>query len=70
LGIKGNRESIAAQLRNDYWVLDPYLRARSFYDRVGIIKPGGAVDYYATGSQEMTANGAASARETSADDVD
>lgn len=31
--VKAERNSIAAKLRADYWNLDPYLRARSVYDR-------------------------------------
>lgn len=42
---KTKRESIAAKLRADYWVLDPYLRARSLYDRTGWIQ-GEKVDPY------------------------
>ena len=47
--IKARRNEIAAQLKQGYWVLDPYIRARSFYDRVGILQPGGKVDLYPTG---------------------
>ena len=41
-----DRDDIAAKLHAQYWRLDPYIRARSFYDRVGVIKPGGRVDPY------------------------
>ena len=40
------RNSIAGQLRKDYWRLDPYVRARSQYDRSGMIQEGGAIEYY------------------------
>jgi hypothetical protein len=40
------RSEIARRLKEDYWNLDPYLRARSFYDRVGMINPGGKVQFY------------------------
>ncbi|MCJ1378025.1 hypothetical protein MMC17_001121 [Xylographa soralifera] len=40
------RNSLAEQLRKGYWQLDPYLRARTWYDRTGIIKPGGTIEYY------------------------
>ncbi|ROW15771.1 hypothetical protein VPNG_02081 [Cytospora leucostoma] len=36
--LKAQREDIATKLKNDYWVLDPYVRARSFYDRTGWIQ--------------------------------
>ncbi|KAK2612228.1 phosphatidylinositol transfer protein csr1 [Conoideocrella luteorostrata] len=44
--IKAEREGIAASLRDGYWRLDPYVRARSLYDRQGIIRPDGDVDWY------------------------
>lgn len=67
--IKARREELAAQLRTGYWKLDPYVRARSLYDRTGALQAG-RVDWYA----KPSANGAAAATttktETSADDVD
>ncbi|KAF3763794.1 CRAL/TRIO domain protein [Cryphonectria parasitica EP155] len=70
-GIKAQRESIASKLRADYWALDPYLRARSYYDRTGWIQ-GEKVDPYGTAEKtpaavQAGANGDAA---TSADDVD
>lgn len=32
------RTELAERLRSGYWQLDPYLRARSLYDRTGLIK--------------------------------
>lgn len=67
---KEARNATAARLRENYWDLDPYIRARSVYDRMGMIKPGGALDLYAT-SNGTADNGAHKpAAETSADDVD
>ena len=40
------RSEISEQLRKNYWQLDPYLRARSIYDRFGVIKGGGRIDFY------------------------
>lgn len=38
------RDEIALQLRDNYWKLDPYVRARSVYDRTGLLKaPGEAL---------------------------
>jgi hypothetical protein len=37
--IRTRRDEIAAQLRKNYWTLDPYVRARSLYDRNGELKP-------------------------------
>lgn len=45
-GLKMKRNEKANELRDDYWRLDPYVRARSYYDRVGMINPGGRIDFY------------------------
>jgi hypothetical protein len=34
------RDGLAAQLRRNYWELDPYVRARSVYDRNGELESG------------------------------
>lgn len=44
--VKTKRNELANQLREGYWVLDPYLRARSVYDRVGMIEKGGKLAFY------------------------
>ncbi|RKF55823.1 CRAL-TRIO domain-containing protein C3H8.02 [Erysiphe neolycopersici] len=46
------RLDIANSLRDNYWKLDPYLRARTYYDRIGVIKPGGAINHYPQKTQE------------------
>ncbi|ATY64847.1 CRAL TRIO domain [Cordyceps militaris] len=43
---RGRRNSIATQLRDNYWKLDPYIRARSLYDRQGIIGATGIINFY------------------------
>ncbi|KAK0673581.1 hypothetical protein QBC41DRAFT_214486 [Cercophora samala] len=45
-GVKKKREEIAERMREDYWKVDPYIRARSYYDRTGVLLPGGEVDWY------------------------
>lgn len=45
--LRAKREEAAKQLREQYWTLDPYIRARSFYDRTGMLRPDGTVDFYA-----------------------
>lgn len=62
--VQGRRAESVAKLREQYWRLDPYIRARSLYDRTGVVKPDGSIDYYPSAS--APGNGAA----TSADDVD
>jgi hypothetical protein len=44
--LKKSRNEIAGKLKVDYWGLDPYIRARSYYDRVGMINPGGRIQFY------------------------
>ncbi|KXJ90639.1 CRAL-TRIO domain-containing protein [Microdochium bolleyi] len=66
------RNGVAKKLRQQYWQLDPYIRARSFYDRIGVIKGDGTVDHYPQSSATKpvpVSNGMAT-QETSADDVD
>lgn len=74
--IKTKRHQLAIELRDSYWKLDPYVRAKSFYDRTGLIKPDGKLEFYPGVVREPTAsvdvpfsNGFAKA-ETAADDVD
>ncbi|EDU45755.1 phosphatidylinositol transfer protein CSR1 [Pyrenophora tritici-repentis Pt-1C-BFP] len=63
------RDAVAEQLRVNYWKLDPYVRARSLYDRMGVIQEGGKLDFYPK-APEPAAAVAAPATETSADDLD
>ncbi|KAG9192239.1 hypothetical protein G6011_10973 [Alternaria panax] len=62
------RDAVAEELRQNYWKLDPYIRARSLYDRVGILQDGGKLDFY--GKAPEPAATPAKATETSADDLD
>lgn len=69
--VKVRRNELANTLREDYWRLDPYIRAKSFYDRTGMINSGGRIQFYP--SKEVPApvtNGASKAVETSAADLD
>lgn len=40
------RSELAERLRSGYWQLDPYIRARSLYDRTGTIQSGGRIQHY------------------------
>lgn len=72
--IKTRRHELANTLRTDYWRLDPYIRARSYYDRSGMINPGGMLQFYpgktTAPAAAVTVNGTAKPIETSADDID
>lgn len=59
------RGQLATQLRENYWQLDPYVRARSLYDRQGILQGAATARWY-----DPPASGGKGNLETSADDVD
>ena len=54
------RAELIEQMKNHYWEIDPYVRARSIYDRDGIIQPGGKIDYYPKSGKKV--NGTAEAK--------
>ncbi|MCJ1308619.1 hypothetical protein MMC25_002272 [Agyrium rufum] len=41
-----SRNQVAVKLKSNYWILDPYIRAKTVYDRIGIIKAGGKLEFY------------------------
>ncbi|PYH91522.1 CRAL/TRIO domain protein [Aspergillus ellipticus CBS 707.79] len=45
------RNKLIEQLRTQYWVLDPYVRATSLYDRLNVIQGGGKIEFYPTESK-------------------
>ena len=45
------RKGIVVELAQNYWLLDPYVRARTLYDRLGVIQPGRAVNFYPQGTR-------------------
>jgi len=49
--LQNTRLQLAEKLRKNYWQLDPYVRARSLYDRWGVIRGGGVVDFYPSASK-------------------
>ncbi|KAG6105545.1 hypothetical protein E4U14_005066 [Claviceps sp. LM454 group G7] len=57
---KAKRETLAIQLRENYWQLDKYVRARSLYDRQGNLRPGAKTVWYphqAAGSDARLSDG-------------
>lgn len=42
-----DRRKLAEKLGQSYWTLEPYVRARTYYHRVGVIDASGKVDYKA-----------------------
>ncbi|CAI7576752.1 unnamed protein product [Penicillium glandicola] len=51
--LKSRRNAVIDEFRVNYWKLDPYIRARSFIDRTGMLLPGGQLGL------EVSANGQA-----------
>ncbi|KAB8801881.1 hypothetical protein FH972_026703 [Carpinus fangiana] len=45
------RSSLASLLRDNYWKLDPYVRARSVYDRMGVIGDDGSYNPLASADE-------------------
>jgi hypothetical protein len=65
---KKERDAVAEELRQNYWKLDPYVRARTLYDRIGLLSNGGQLAFY---PQATPAPAVAPTRvSTSADDLD
>lgn len=60
------RDSVAESLRTNYWKLDPYVRARSLYDRIGLVGEGGKLNFYPSKEKENVAP----VKDISADDLD
>ena len=65
---KAQRDELAGKLHDNYWRLDPYVRARTLYDRVRMIEKGGKINFYP--SHEHQSAKPAVNSETHADDVD
>jgi hypothetical protein len=43
---KARRAALTDGIREAYWTMDPYIRARSLYDRTGVLLPGGKIQFY------------------------
>ena len=52
--LRQKRADLAERLRSGYWQLDPYLRARTLYDRTGMIKDGGTIQFYENEAPKAT----------------
>lgn len=44
--LQPRRSEVAKRLAENYWRLDPFVRAPSLYDRLGVLGPGGRVNMY------------------------
>ena len=43
---EASRKELTERLRTGYWELDPHVRSRTLYDRIGVIGPAGKLDFY------------------------
>ncbi|KAL6816048.1 hypothetical protein GGI42DRAFT_312942 [Trichoderma sp. SZMC 28013] len=66
--VMAKRDELATQLKEDYWRLDPYLRARCLYDRQGILQGIAGANWYEP-ARAATAGGNGNL-DTSINDVD
>lgn len=67
------RDETAEQLRLNYWKLDPYVRARSLYDRIGVLQDGGTLNFYSHEEKPATSVASPVTKtmvDTSPDDLD
>lgn len=55
-GLRSQRLQLADRLRQNYWQLDPYVRARSLYDRWGVIKGGGVINFHPSAQSALAMN--------------
>lgn len=73
--LREERNALAGNLNENYWNLDKYVRARTYYDRTGMISSDGKINFYPPPPGEGTNKDVPPAPkvpevETSADDVD
>ncbi|KAK6349981.1 hypothetical protein TWF696_006235 [Orbilia brochopaga] len=57
--VKDERSGLRERLKTNYWSLDRYLRARTYYDRIGMVGKGGDVDFYPAKKEGVKENGVA-----------
>ncbi|KAJ6261815.1 Patellin-5 [Drechslerella dactyloides] len=55
--VKDDRSGIRERLRTNYWSLDKYLRAKTYYDRIGMVGKNGDVDFYPSKNEKAVENG-------------
>lgn len=56
---KAKRDLVAKEIRDNYWKLDKYVRARSLYDRLGYIRGGAEVKWYESNGTDRLEGGSA-----------
>ncbi|EPS39170.1 hypothetical protein H072_7040 [Dactylellina haptotyla CBS 200.50] len=51
---KDERSGLRERLKGNYWQLDRFLRAKTYYDRVGMVGKNGQVDFYPWNKEKTT----------------
>ncbi|KAF4258783.1 hypothetical protein KXV68_005167 [Aspergillus fumigatus] len=51
--VQSRRFNVMEKLRVNYWKLDPFVRARNFLDRTGVIQEGGRIKHYPEAKPEV-----------------
>ncbi|KAG5926750.1 hypothetical protein E4U42_002986 [Claviceps africana] len=67
---KAKRDVLATQLKENYWKLDKYVRARSLYDRQGIIRSGLETAWYSQPATDKAAGDEATSSDGSVEQVE
>lgn len=44
--VKEERHALAKKLNENYWKIDKHIRARTYYDRTGMLSPDGQINFY------------------------
>ena len=66
--LQERRTELAERLRSGYWQLDPYLRAKTLYDRLGVIREGGKLQFYDDSTTSTTKASTSAATKSSPND--
>lgn len=56
--LQKKRSELTERLRTGYWELDPYIRARTLYDRTGMVLDYGRVQFYGTSINNSSSHAA------------
>jgi hypothetical protein len=62
--IKAERDRLAKELADNFWKLDPYVRARSVYDRLGYFRGAAGTDWYGTKDAAKSSGGGGGGEKT------
>ncbi|KAK6544167.1 hypothetical protein TWF694_000874 [Orbilia ellipsospora] len=55
--VKDERSGLRERLKGNYWGLDRFYRAKTYYDRIGMVGKNGDVDFYPSGKKVVEEKG-------------